>query len=293
MLISPAQHKLNQIKKSRWLFLPLSLFFSISCSSVKALPGVGGDEAAEEVAAEKPPTFVDFESLSFGIGGFPVGSYRPGQSITPHTRAYLLMLDIQSLLESRLGVSVESLKAALAANAAKVEDAESTWKWDSSFSFDCGDYAGSVTVATVEAIDQWSVILTRSPADDFGCCTDFPWFSGARSSLSEGSWTINNFRNPDEVEALAYVSWKITDLTHKQLEFYVKKVDPEFSEWSEEASIIMSIEDKLITIVASKNPLAELSNKIIWNDETGAGSIEDQDGNKQCWDGDQATVDCG
>jgi hypothetical protein len=290
MLFGSALQYLHQ--KSAWYrycaVIPLLVMLE-ACSSVKALPGVGGETEEE---TPKPPALVDFESLSFGIGGFPVGSYRPGQPITPHIRAYLLMFDLQSLLESRLGVPVEALKAATAATASQVEGVDDTWKWDHSFSFDGSDYAGSVTVATVEAIDNWSATLTKSPADEYGCCTDFTWFAGERKSLGEGSWTINNFRSPATSEALAYVTWKITDLTHKQLQFFVKKVDPEFSEWTEEASISLSLEDKTITVVAIKDPLAERSDTIVWNDETGAGSIEDQDGNQECWDGDQVETTC-
>jgi len=271
----------------------LLLFFSVtSCGKSKKDAEADADqEAAPTLPSDATLTMsadplkedADSIELSFSQGEESRGSN--------HLAAYLAAVAASGTMGLVLAAPAAALKAAFAQTPTRQDDG--TWLWSYTFTYGGVSYTTALTGTKLSATSaSFSFAVTRSPADDHGCCDKFVWLEGTTSSATAGSWTINDHTAPTTKAANLKVDWDFPQDTEKDLRVTLKKQPDAGSEWGVDGFVRSQTSGTTRTLTVDKDPGNSGALVIAWDQSTQAGSMTIEDGTKTCWDTALANVTC-
>jgi hypothetical protein len=275
-----------------WILITITMLLN-NCAggcgkkgSKSKLPFGGG---SDEPSGPAYPAFVTVESVNIGLGSFKEETIQPVNALKHHSLGQYVIADAASILDDRFLVVHKALLACVLSDP---EEADTdVWTCSSAFEHESISYT-VVTTASGDDGEDWSLVMSATPKDEFECCEDFEVVSGTRSDTETGEWTIYDRRVPAEPTALGVLSWVVDSEIDRTLKFTVSKEDAVHSEWKVGGVLTLKINEKDYTITAKKDPDADRETVVKWNRETNAGSIDEIDEDPKCWDGNLADVEC-
>jgi hypothetical protein len=262
---------MDRLNKFVAILLALTFTFT-SCSD--------DDEATPETPPEIPPVgsmLMDFSNFEQDGGG------RTTSAVNWASAAVIV-----GVWNVAIGVTLAVPVAAFAAsiNQTPAYDTErKVWVWSFDYDFVGRTYTAELTGKLIEDGVEWKMYISQE--DGF---QDFLWYTGQMDTGGTyGYWLLN--RSPERAVEFLRIDWekegegigsiKYTDITEgsegngSYIE-YGKNANTDFNTFY---NLYGAKEDESISIE--------------WNDTTGAGRIQINDGDFQCWDENFQDVDCG
>jgi hypothetical protein len=173
-----------------------------------------------------------------------------------------------------------------------VKTGEKTWEWSSNFSLQSVNWSTQLTGERTGASSAtWSFKISRSPADERGCCTGFAWLSGATDSSTSGTWVINDPNSPEDLTPLRVVDWSFISEDAKTLTVTVKKAESG-SEWEQEGFVQFALDGGEVQLTIEKDPATSEKIVVNWSKLTKAGSHTRENGTTACWNSNKENVPC-
>lgn len=170
-----------------------------------------------------------------------------------------------------------------------------TWLWQYSEVLGGQTWTANLTaiVSSEPAQVTWSMKLTSDPKV-LGCCTDFEWFRGVRSSLTSGYWQFYRYAplQPGQSAEVVRVDWVVTSPADLALTFTNNSdVVPSSFPWGEGSYLRYGINGDTLSLT-SKNSAQNNPVVITLDSTTDEGSIVYLDGSMGCWDTNHDDVAC-
>lgn len=263
----------------------MSAYFKniLFCLCFLGVLGCGNDNATGPDPGE-PPTIPSLEMAEPDISFFQENQQQ-GKSNAGDAHSFSTAR--QTVIGGAFQIMIGSFYGSFL-NQASTEDAEfndGVWEWSYSSSFE-GMYAEYKT--TAEELSngsvRWAVYWTID--DGERSFEDYKMMEGTvTEDGSEGDWTFNSLNSETNQETPAIISkWKVDSDTEKKLSIELFSGDDGKTEIDYEQD--GSVYTMIFSSSSQQNDVT-----VIWNTETGAGSIN-QEGVKSCWDSNFQDVAC-
>ena len=255
-----------------------------------ALSGCGkkSKDENEEAAPEIPAS----ETLVMSTSSLQSGGNLTTSAGANFGVAYLTVSATSVAVALQLALPAAAISKALEQTAKK--EGDGSWSWIYSFVHSGTSYNAilKATTGTGASLWDWALGVSKSPLDSNGCCTNFTWLSGSRTSATSGVWTINDAAAPASISPLRTVDWQYTSATDKSLKVGLSKVDDSTSEWAAGGYVKLAISGAANVMTIDKTPVNAATIVVNWDSSTKVGSMVKEDGTKVCWDTSLADVTC-
>ncbi len=145
---------------------------------------------------------------------------------------------------------------------------------------------------------SWKFLVTRTPADANGCCTDRLWFEGTteKTSGTSATETKGDFYMHDLTHQDTTDKWRRYEYTHDAENTAAYSMTwtnlTAVNDYKVNSTIARSQADTDYVITIDKDPETDGKHIIQWNPSTKAGSHTKEDGTKVCWNTSLENTDC-
>ncbi len=168
-----------------------------------------------------------------------------------------------------------------------------TWPWEYSEVVGAQTWTAKLTASvSVEPAEvTWSMELTSDP-EVLGCCTDFEWFRGVRSTVTSGYWQFFRYAplRPGKTAEAVRVDWTVTTAADLALTFtHNSDLVPSSLRWGEGSFLQYGIGGETLSLT-SKNSARNNPVVITLNKTNNESRIVCPDTTKGCWDTNLADV---
>lgn len=207
-----------------------------------------------------------------------------------HLAAAAVTVIVNVAVGAQLAVPAAALKAALS-QTPTYQASDESWNWALDFTANSISWKAVLNgKAGSSGASTWTLTVTKSPTDSNGCCSSFTWLTGNIISSQSGTWTMNDPTTPTTPSPHRQISYTYTSDNQRDLTITVKKAA---GEWKEGGTIRYIVAADQITTTLIKDPaLATKKTEIIWNSSTKAGSLENEKGEKVCWNANLQNTAC-